>query len=158
MLSTEGEIVHKTVELSGQRIYAMGILSEAKHILQDNIWPAFLIPIALFAIRCISIALKAGLRSLPGPTIARFSPFYRVWKISKADAPIFYRNLHEKYGPIIRTGPNTVDISDPDALPIIYGIGSKFLKVWTKNIDKQQKLTGISPHSMMSLALSSRTK
>ncbi|KAJ5934250.1 cytochrome P450 [Penicillium verhagenii] len=68
------------------------------------------------------------MRTLPGPKFARFSPFYRAWKISKGDAPVFYRNLHEKYGRIVRTGPNTVDISDPDALPVIYGIGSKFLK------------------------------
>lgn len=119
----------------------MGILSEAKHLLQDNIWPAFLIPIVLFAIKCIFAAFKPGLRSLPGPNIAKFSPFYRAWKISKGDAPVFYRNLHEKYGPIVRTGPNTVDISDPSTLPVIYGIGSKFLKVSTKNIIKQQKLT-----------------
>ncbi|KAJ6005379.1 cytochrome P450 [Penicillium sp. IBT 35674x] len=106
----------------------MGILSEAKHILQDNILPAILVLVIFFAARCIAIALKPGLRSLPGPNIARFTPFYRAWRISKGDAPVFYRNLHDKYGPIIRTGPSTVDISDPSTLPIIYGIGSKFLK------------------------------
>ncbi|KAJ5897370.1 cytochrome P450 [Penicillium tannophilum] len=106
----------------------MGILSEAQHILQDNIWSVFLILIVVFAIRRVSIALQPGLRSLPGPIIARFTPFYRAWKISNGDAPVFYRDLHDTYGPIVRTGPNTVDISDPSTLPIIYGIGSKFLK------------------------------
>ncbi|KAJ5656902.1 cytochrome P450 [Penicillium longicatenatum] len=106
----------------------MGILSEAERHLQGNIWPAILVTIFLFSIKYIFIALKPGLRSLPGPNIARFTPFYRAWKISKGEAPIFYRGLHEEYGPIVRTGPNTVDISDPNTLPIIYGIGSKFLK------------------------------
>lgn len=82
-------------------------------------------------IKSIITALKPGLRSIPGPFIARFSCLYRPWKISKGDAPDFYRRLHEKYGPIVRTGPNTVDISDPKALSTIYGISSKFLKVDT---------------------------
>lgn len=80
-------------------------------------------------IRSIATALKPGLRSIPGPILARFTRFYRPWRIAQGDAPDFYLGLHEKYGPIVRTGPNTVDISDPKALPIIYGISSKFLKV-----------------------------
>lgn len=86
--------------------------------------------LALFVlIKSIITALRPGLRSIPGPFIARFSCLYRPWKVSKGDAPDFYQRLHEKYGPIVRTGPNTVDISDPKALSIIYGIISKFLKV-----------------------------
>jgi hypothetical protein len=80
-------------------------------------------------IRSTITALRPGLRSTPGPFIARFSCLYRPWKIARGNAPEFYLALHEKYGPIVRTGPNTVDISDPKAIPIIYGISSKFLKV-----------------------------
>ncbi|KAJ5328320.1 cytochrome P450 [Penicillium brevicompactum] len=88
-----------------------------------------LLSLGLFVlIKSIITALKPGLRSIPGPFIARSSCLYRPWKISKGDAPDFYRRLHEKYGPIVRTGPNTVDISDPKALSTIYGISSKFLK------------------------------
>ena len=80
-------------------------------------------------IQSILTALKPGLRSIPGPFLARFSKLHRAWNISKGRAPDFYRELHEKYGPIVRTGPTTVDISDPAAVMIIYGINSKFLKV-----------------------------
>lgn len=83
----------------------------------------------LILISYVATALKPGLRSIPGPGLARFTYLYRPLKISKGDAPNFYRNLHEKYGPLVRTGPNSVDISDPAVLPIIYGINSKFLKV-----------------------------
>lgn len=82
-----------------------------------------------FIIKSIITALRPGLRAIPGPFIARISSLYRPWKISKGDAPDFYRRLHETYGPIVRTGPNTVDISDPKAISTIYGINSKFLKV-----------------------------
>lgn len=83
----------------------------------------------LILISYVATALKPGLRSIPGPALARFTYLYRPFKIAKGDAPGFYRNLHEKYGPLVRTGPNSVDISDPTVLPIIYGINSKFLKV-----------------------------
>ena len=82
-----------------------------------------------YIVSSIATAFKPGLKSIPGPAIARFSSFYRPWKISKGDAPNFYLRMHEEYGKIVRTGPNTIDISDPKALPIIYGIRSKFLKV-----------------------------
>ncbi|CAG8050184.1 unnamed protein product [Penicillium olsonii] len=84
--------------------------------------------VVFIVIKSTSTAFKPGLRSIPGPFIARFSCLYRPWKIAKGDAPDFYRRLHQQYGPIVRTGPNTVDISDPKAIPIIYGINSKFLK------------------------------
>jgi hypothetical protein len=80
-------------------------------------------------VKSVATALKPGLRSIPGPVIARFSKLHRAWNISKGNAPVFYTKLHEKYGPIVRTGPTTVDISDPAAVAIIYGINSKFLKV-----------------------------
>lgn len=93
-----------------------------------------------YIVSLIVAAFKPGLKSIPGPTIARFSSFYRPWNIAKGDAGNFYLRLHEKYGEIVRTGPNTVDISDPKALPIIYGISSKFLKVdCTSNRDQKWK-------------------
>lgn len=105
-------------------------LLRSLHELPIN-WPLALILIGGIwtLILSIAAALRPGLRSIPGPVIARFTRFYRPWRIAKGDAPDFYLKLHEKYGPIVRTGPNTVDISDPKALPVIYGISSKFLKV-----------------------------
>ncbi|PVH68975.1 cytochrome P450 [Cadophora sp. DSE1049] len=44
------------------------------------------------------------------------------------EAPRNYRALHDKYGPIVRVGPNHVSVSDPAMIPIIYGISSKFTK------------------------------
>ncbi|KAH9205669.1 putative P450 monooxygenase [Leptodontidium sp. 2 PMI_412] len=48
--------------------------------------------------------------------------------LSSLAAPAVYLDLHEKYGPIVRTGPNTVSLSDPLVIPTIYGISSSFLK------------------------------
>ncbi|KAJ1300380.1 hypothetical protein OPQ81_005199 [Rhizoctonia solani] len=38
------------------------------------------------------------------------------------------QQLHEKYGPFVRLGPNHISIADPDALEIVYGHGSGLMK------------------------------
>lgn len=45
------------------------------------------------------------------------------------DSPQNYRKLHDKYGKIVRVGPNHVSVSDSAEIPKIYGVGSKYLKV-----------------------------
>lgn len=80
-------------------------------------------------------ALRPGLRQIPGPWVARYSPIWRVMFVWNGNAHEQYRELHTKYGPIVRTAPNVVDISDPSAMFTIYGIGSKFLKVRAHAVD-----------------------
>ena len=74
-------------------------------------------------------AFKNGVRELPGPVLARFSGLYRFSMVYNGKGPGRYRELHEKYGPIVRTGPYHVSVSDPSMIPTIYGIGSKFTKL-----------------------------
>lgn len=109
----------------------MGVLSTLQGQYTDWTALALIILVLTSLIRSLATAFKPSLSSIPGPFLARFTPFYRLLKIYKGDAPVYYRQLHEKYGPIVRTGPRTVDISDPKAVPIIYGINSKFFKVCT---------------------------
>lgn len=49
-----------------------------------------------------------------------------VWK-GKVGEDI--RDLHAKYGPVVRTGPNTIDIADAKATDLILGIKHDFPKV-----------------------------
>ncbi len=74
-------------------------------------------------------AYRSDLISLPGPKWAPFTPLYRVYRLWSGQAPAVYLELHEQYGPIVRTGPNTVSIADPATIPTLYGISSSFLKV-----------------------------
>lgn len=50
------------------------------------------------------------LRHLPGPFWARLSNFHHAYTIRKSDNYLVIEKLHQKYGPIVRTGgsPNTV--------------------------------------------------
>lgn len=41
----------------------------------------------------------------------------------------FSIDLHEKYGPVVRVGPNTVHVSDATAIPAIYTSHGEFRKV-----------------------------
>ena len=79
--------------------------------------------------RTIYIAFQPGLRDIPGPWSAKFACLTRFKLIWAGKAHENYRKLHETYGSIVRTAPNVVDISDPNAIPIIYGINSKYYKV-----------------------------
>ncbi|KAE9376326.1 cytochrome P450 [Stipitochalara longipes BDJ] len=76
----------------------------------------------------LRIAYRSDLVQLPGPKWAPFSGLYRVYRLWLGQAPAVYLELHEQYGPIVRTGPNTVSIADPTTIPTIYGISSNFLK------------------------------
>jgi hypothetical protein len=77
----------------------------------------------------LRLAYRTDLSPLPGPKWARFTGLYRVYRLWSGQAPAVYLQLHERYGPIVRTGPNTVSIADPATIPTIYGISSNFLKV-----------------------------
>lgn len=98
-------------------------------------------PIALLLISCSLLlgylvwkATTSELRSLPGPFLARFSIYYRFWLVSTGRGPIKYLELHEKYGSVVRTGPNHVSLSDPSMISILYDMKNTFLKVGQSDI------------------------
>ncbi len=85
--------------------------------------------IVLYLISSLRVAFRKGLRRLPGPFVARLSGLYRFSLVYAGRAPQEYLKVHQKYGPIVRVGPNHVSISDPAAITQIYGIGSNYVKV-----------------------------
>jgi hypothetical protein len=98
-----------------------------------NPWTsAYLILSAILAwqvLRHCQQVFRSDLRSIPGPTVARLTKYWRPWVLLGGQAPEIYYELHRKYGPLVRTAPGVVSVSDPTAVPKIYGIGSKFHKV-----------------------------
>ena len=70
------------------------------------------------------------LRHIPGPFLAGCTDLWRLIVVFNGRADLTYVKLHEKYGDVVRIGPNCVSVMGTDALPAIYGVGSKvFLKV-----------------------------
>ncbi|POR32440.1 Putative benzoate 4-monooxygenase cytochrome p450 [Tolypocladium paradoxum] len=60
------------------------------------------------------------LRSHPGPLLAKLTSFYNTFHIIRMDEARNLHNLHEKYGPVVRYGPNHVSIRSPDGVRMLY--------------------------------------
>ena len=86
--------------------------------------------IALFAaaIRFLSFRYTYGLRRFNGPLLASFT---NVWKLLYCwrNTEIPLRNLHDRYGDIMRIGPNTLSFRNPQAIRDIFGAGKNWAKV-----------------------------
>lgn len=69
------------------------------------------------------------LKRVPGPFWAGLSGLYRVNLVCRGDCAPRIAELHCLYGPVVRTGPNHVLFSEPDAIFDVYSGRTKFLKV-----------------------------
>ncbi|KAL3420413.1 cytochrome p450 [Phlyctema vagabunda] len=61
------------------------------------------------------------LRSFPGPVCNRISNIPRAYHVLNGNLPFHVRDLHIKYGPVVRISPNELAFSDPQAWKDIYG-------------------------------------
>jgi cytochrome P450 len=69
-----------------------------------------------------------GLRSIPGPFLASISHLDRIWSLIAGQQMNYHLRLHDKYGPLVRVGPNHVSFSDGSLIPMVYGINTRFWK------------------------------
>jgi hypothetical protein len=86
--------------------------------------------LVLFVSHSLYVRFRPGLRQLPGPRLAAYSRLWNLLTASRGDAHETFQKLHQKYGKVVRTGPNHVAIADPTMIPVIYGTNNKFLKVF----------------------------
>lgn len=88
---------------------------------------AYWVAIAFSALALLYIAsavwqsFRACLGKMPGPLAARFTRLWIVNESRKGQSHILYRQLHQKYGKLVRIAPRKVSISDPAMIPIIFG-------------------------------------
>jgi hypothetical protein len=88
------------------------------------------IPVLLATVACwiLYTRLFHPLRHIPGPFLASITRLWYVQQIRLSTWPQKNRELHARYGPLVRTAPNEVSVSDADSLRIIYGTHVDFLK------------------------------
>ncbi|KPM37730.1 hypothetical protein AK830_g8831 [Neonectria ditissima] len=80
--------------------------------------------LALFAVYLVAVSiynLYFHLAKYPGPLFARISPIYSIWGLFRGRWPFDVHQLHLKYGPVVRTMPNELTFTDPQAWKDIYG-------------------------------------
>ncbi|KAJ0108418.1 hypothetical protein J7T55_005395 [Diaporthe amygdali] len=84
-----------------------------------------------------------GLNKVPGPWLAGFTDLYRLFIVWGRRPELWHIRLHKKHGKIVRLGPNTVSIADPEAIKIVYGLNSGYVK--SDFYPVQQTLAGGRP-------------
>ncbi|CVK91793.1 related to pisatin demethylase / cytochrome P450 monooxygenase [Fusarium proliferatum] len=87
-----------------------------------------LVPILSIAVWWIAAYFASPLRKYPGPGLAGWTNLWRLRTVMKGSYHIKIKELHEKYGPVVRIGPNTLDFDIPELIKTIYGTDGKWRK------------------------------
>ncbi|KAF3937387.1 hypothetical protein ABW19_dt0206038 [Dactylella cylindrospora] len=85
------------------------------------------------------------LAKVPGPRIVAVTTWYEFWKNVVQDGQFIYKIIewHEKYGPIVRIGPNEVHVADASFYNVLYTKEYRFTKDIEHYRFAQQKEGGV---------------
>ncbi|KAK3688246.1 cytochrome P450 [Podospora appendiculata] len=73
--------------------------------------------------------LTSPLRKYPGPFLAGWTNLWRlVLSLRGRNYPMTMRKLHEKYGPVVRIGPNLLDLDYPELIKTIFSTDDRWRK------------------------------
>ncbi|KAI1751557.1 cytochrome P450 [Xylaria castorea] len=88
---------------------------------------AILLPVFLIG-RMVYRRYGSPLRSIPGPFFASCSRLWKLRSTISENSQWEHIDLHKKYGPIVRIGPNEVSFSSPHVARNILSAGKRFYK------------------------------
>ena len=99
-----------------------------------------------------------SIQDVPGPFLAKFSNLWFMYQCRTGHRFYTVYQLHEKHGKLVRVQPDHVSVADPDAIPIIYGHGTGFLKSYAQFallscMVQRVELTGITESTTMPSSL-----
>lgn len=90
-------------------------------ILAHPVLTLVLVPLAALTFRLLyRVSSFHPLAEVPGPLFPRLSSLWLTYHAWIGDECTTVHDLHSHYGPIVRTGPMSVDIADGEALQQIY--------------------------------------
>ncbi|KAF4836184.1 Pisatin demethylase [Colletotrichum siamense] len=72
--------------------------------------------------------IRSPLRSVPGPFLARVTDLWYLYHVRQGSFEKVNIKLHEKYGSIVRYGPNRYSINNAESSKTIYGHATQFRK------------------------------
>lgn len=92
--------------------------------MDNQIWILLLIliPTGWFFLR-VQRALNSPLNEAPGPFYTLLSDLYLMAKEFSGERRSYIHSLHQKYGPVVRLGPNEVSFTSLEAVKEIYTSG-----------------------------------
>lgn len=85
-----------------------------------TVW-AVLVPILLIVL--LRQRNQKGLNKYRGPVLAAFTSLWRVWSTYWNSTNLPFLSWQEKYGDVIRLGPNLLAFADPACIKDIYSSG-----------------------------------
>ncbi|KAM5345061.1 hypothetical protein ACJ41O_010923 [Fusarium nematophilum] len=85
--------------------------------------------VSLFVVFCLIPYFLSPLRRYPGPFLARWTNLWRLYLVWTQEYQWTIKKLHEKHGPIVRIGPNLLDLDYPELIKTLYGTDGKWRKV-----------------------------
>ena len=65
------------------------------------------------------------LSKYPGPFLASLTDVWQVWQFLTLRQPYHLTELHYKYGPFVRYGPDKVSVTCESAIPLLYQKGGR---------------------------------
>ncbi|KAK7992636.1 hypothetical protein PG988_001430 [Apiospora saccharicola] len=105
---------------------------EAIRIMISNPRPALVV---LVAVPCLTTIiwwtisyLAFPLRKYPGPFRADWTNWWRFFLVRSGSYHLAIKKLHDNRGPVVRIGPNTLDIDYPELSKTFYGTDGKWKK------------------------------
>ncbi|KAI0552332.1 cytochrome P450 [Xylaria curta] len=76
----------------------------------------------------IVLQRKSPLKAYPGPALAKYTNWWRFGKVRTGQYHLHMLKLHDRYGPIVRIGPNLLDIDMPEIIKTVYGSDTNWRK------------------------------
>ncbi|KAF2965734.1 hypothetical protein GQX73_g7855 [Xylaria multiplex] len=73
------------------------------------------------------------LSKYPGPILAKASPLWMAWSYFHGRTPVELQEIHKKYGPVVRIGPNDLSYINPIQWREIYGFKSHGQEEFSKD-------------------------
>lgn len=77
---------------------------------------------ARFVFQILQRCLWHPLRAVPGPWANKISELPAALALVTGNQHVYYRSLHDKYGPVVRVSPNELSFVRPEAREEIYGL------------------------------------
>ncbi|KAJ2934634.1 hypothetical protein H1R20_g2468, partial [Candolleomyces eurysporus] len=70
---------------------------------------------------CYRLSPLHPLADYPGPLICKVTKLWGAWVALRGDFHWYVKDLHDRYGPIVRVGPNELSFAEKDAISHILG-------------------------------------
>lgn len=98
-------------------------------VLGSLVVKALALGVVLAIARVVIGYFTSPLKDIPGPFMAKFTNFWRMYDYWCCSHTSNHQKLHNELGPAVRLGPNLVSLSDPELIKQVYSTRGDFVKV-----------------------------